>query len=140
MHAHTNTAVFFLFLRRKRRAPPQKSWLCVSFFFFYGLIGGGFMFLQAEDFLPGTSVVGKSAAWFFNSASPGFQPSGLSDGGSSAEEASVFVGGGVGSSSGTAGEKDVSRNVRELRWRRGEGGDTHACLVICYLCVYQVLL
>lgn len=74
---------------------------------------------QADGFFPGTTVVGRSPAWFFDSASPGFQPSG----GSGAEEASAFVGGGVGGGAG------VSRDVRELRWWRRKGGGMEACLV-----------
>eukprot|EP00752_Nemacystus_decipiens_P013002 g11503.t2 len=79
---------------------------------------------EAEGFLPGTGVVGRSAKWFFDGASPGFQPSGA---GSLQEEASAFVGGGVAVGAG-GGEDDVSRDVQELRWWRIGNGKMQACL------------
>eukprot|EP00903_Cladosiphon_okamuranus_P013103 g12222.t1 len=78
------------------------------------------MSFEAEGFLPGTGVVGRSAKWFFDGTSPGFQPSGA---GNTQEEASVFVGGGVGGSG-----DDVSRDVQELRWWRTGNGKMQACL------------
>lgn len=89
---------------------------------------------QAEGFLAGTSVVGRSSAWFFSDTSPGFQPSGVGADGSGlsspAEEASAFVGGGLGGGVASSGATGVSSDVRELRWSRMEGSDDmKACLV-----------
>lgn len=85
---------------------------------------------QVDGFLPGTSVVGKSAAWFFNAASPGFQPR---DGDGSEQRASAFLGGGIEAGVGVGAGDDASRDVRELGWRRSESGDMHVCLVSAFV-------